>query len=203
MLQEAVALYAALQVPADTVTIVLTPMSVLDWAQTVGLLVVVIQLIFVIRGQVIDHDRRRKQATIEFVGGVQRLIQEPEDDLDVILGDELLIPSEAKKLFDAQGKEFAMLRAYLNKIEHVATGANANVFDQHLLYRLAGNFLTRRWQRYKNWIELVQAKHGKKRYCEFQELVELFERWQRAEKGRVRSAKQSGVARIFSWGKKN
>jgi len=200
-------LYEALQATADSVSVVSSAGPVFDVLHSIGIAVVIIQLFFVIRGQIVDHDRRRKQATIEFVGSVQPIFGDSHEELEELFGPDTITETFAHRIWtsdtfdekddpelEAAKKGKLVLRSYLNRIEHIAAGANTGVFDKDLLHRLSGNFLVRMWDRYSNFIKIVQKELGKKRYSEFETMVSDFRSWEQAD--------SQGMTRPGSWVKR-
>ena len=93
-----------------------------------------------------------------------------------------------------------ILRSYLNRIEHIAVGTNTSVFDKDLLFRMSGYFLIAMWDRYSNYMKLVQKELGPKRYSEFEDLVTEFRAWEQAERLHTKRPR-SWVKRVLPWTK--
>jgi hypothetical protein len=123
-----------------------------------------------------DHERRRKQATIEYVAVIwrdTRLKLEAEYGFDQLTQDQM---SQIR----ADHKKEAEVRHHLGVLEHMATGLHTGVYDKDLLYRMAATFVIQTYRRLKPYIEHMQ-KDFPTAYIEFARLAEEFDKRKRKE----------------------
>lgn len=99
-----------------------------------------------------DHDRRRKQASIEFYATTlearERFKHELPEDRDAQAIRTLISTPDAH-----QGETFHVLREYLSLFELLATGVNSEVFDVNVMTDIAGGRLLAIRDNYWPWIE--------------------------------------------------
>jgi hypothetical protein len=141
----------------------------------VGLLAVLVTLYA-------DHDRRKKQATIEYSNAIRDLWRTRRLSIENISGkhvdrDEVISDEDAKKLHeDATASND--VRELLARLEHLALGANTRVFDRTLLFRMSGTYFTRLYEYLHNYVQLSR-KHTPAAYVEFEDLIKEFKNLQR------------------------
>lgn len=114
----------------------------------------------------LDHERRRKQATIEHVEKIKSIYRENDHWLSQMHGDKVdlakLSSDDVKKIKDM-----------LSVVEHMSAGIMTGVFDFELLDRMSGAFLRRLYYRVEPLIENTRkAKNNANIYSDFQLLVD-------------------------------
>jgi len=120
-----------------------------------------------------DHERRKKQATFEFVQRIRPAWLEARYALEERWGRE---PLTSKELEEIENDFHLMttVRSLLGLLEHLSVGMNAGVFDKDLLYRMSGTQLINIHKRLRTYIDKIQKTHPTA-YTEYQELVKDFE----------------------------
>jgi uncharacterized protein DUF4760 len=140
-------------------------------------------LLFQIRVAVVsmkaDHERRKKQATIEYLATVWRDARfqlESEYGFDPITEDQL---NDIKN----DHKKEASIRNLLGVLEHVSTGLHEDIYDKDLMYRLSAIFVIHVYHRFGPYMLSKMHEHPTI-YIEFKNLaVEFEERKQRESQG--------------------
>ena len=120
-----------------------------------------------------DHERRKKQATFEFVQKIRPAWIEAKHAIEEKWGDEPLTSKELLEI-DSDFKLLKLIRNLLGQLEHLSVGMNSGVFDKDLLYRMSGSQLISIYHRLRTYIERVQ-KSSPSGYVEYQALVKSFE----------------------------
>jgi hypothetical protein len=151
---------------------------------TAGILI--FQVWLALRTLVADHERRKKQATLEFVQQIRPVWLEAKHALEEKWGKDPLTSCELDEI-DNDFQLLKLVRSLLGLLEHLSVGMNAGVFDKELLYRMSGSQLISIYQWLHTYIARAQ-KNIPTAYIEFQELVQHFE-----DKKRLRP---SGVGSI-------
>lgn len=132
----------------------------------------------------LDHDRRKKQATLEFFRNVMIDIQPSRDVItqaygtDEIPEDESVAFHKAATGAGGEKDDHAMgsaIRTYLNGLEKLAVGANLGVFDEDVLRRLAEyRFVSARSQ-FRYYLVEAKSKGSSKVYKEFTGMAHAWE----------------------------
>lgn len=113
-----------------------------------------------------DHERRRKQATIEHIESVKSIYRNTNHWLEDVHGDIL----DMKKL---SPEDIKGLKDMLSVVEHMSTGVLTGVFDLQLIERMSGSFFQRLHKRVLPFIESVRnTKNNQKIYADFSELID-------------------------------
>lgn len=113
-----------------------------------------------------DHERRKKQATIEYVG---QTLREARFKIDALYRSKTFTKEEFSKLM-ANSKDYAEWRNALGVFEHLAVGINAGVYDIDILYRMSGSYITEIFSVVKPYVEWKREKYPFA-YTEFENLV--------------------------------
>jgi Domain of unknown function (DUF4760) len=138
------------------------------------LLVLVFTALIMIYQIKLDHDRRRKESTIDHINEIRPQYRKLDHELVKRLGVGPIDDKKIKKIVD--DNEFDELheeiKEMLGMFEHLAVGVNADVFDIGLLNRMSGSFLIRVHDRWSLYFENRRSKSGNsKLYEEFDTLV--------------------------------
>ncbi len=125
-----------------------------------------------------DHERQKKQATIEFVASLRSEQTDAREMLLKHLGNDVISTDKALELRkgDKAGEETAVtivrtIRFYLNGLEYMAVGVNAGVYDRELVRRLMGYSLKKTWSRYGDYIGAVRNEGNENTYRELERLA--------------------------------
>ena len=140
-------------------------MTIADSIQTVLLVLVVLQLWVSFRSYRADHERRKKQATFEFVNSVSDRYRSSLSKFDAKHGAGKLVDLSN---YDDEDKFF--VKSYLNEIERICAGVNAGVFDYAILRKMMSSNLRDSHHRFSQYIKEAQGRNGML-YCEFDEVV--------------------------------
>ena len=123
------------------------------------LLVLVQQVREARRTREADHERRSKQATIEYYSGLRDAQEEIRALVDTQLGTDTLSEAEVVALLDSQdGSTARALRLYLSRLEWLAADANSRVYDRAVLRRLAGTRIVWDFHRFRNYTLLQRRR---------------------------------------------
>ncbi|UHD17959.1 DUF4760 domain-containing protein [Thiocapsa bogorovii] len=136
-----------------------------------------------------DHDRRRKQATIDYMRAVRPIWSKGRRALNDAFGNNNLSDGDIEKI-DADKDLQRLVREVLSWLEHLSVGANTEVFDKDMIYRMSGSYLIRIYRRMSTYIESAQVKN-QYAYVEFRELIHDFEEQRRLRpdpRGRINHA---------------
>ncbi|MEL7138399.1 MAG: hypothetical protein AAFP67_05080 [Pseudomonadota bacterium] len=95
-----------------------------------------------------DHERRREQATIEYIDRISRPVQ----DQQIKLRSKGLPLDGPIRLVDMDEQDRLCAFAILNILEGLATGANEDVFDTEIIEKLSGRFVISTFTRFKELI---------------------------------------------------
>lgn len=120
-----------------------------------------------------DHERRRKQATIDFMLQVRPIWQESQRLLDERFGEGTL-SGEALEEIQKNRDARDVISRLLGNLEHLAVGVNTGVFDRELLFRTSASFISKIYHRLRPHIKKVQSGLPTA-YIEFEQLAVGFE----------------------------
>ena len=135
--------------------------------------ILVIQVGLALKSIKADHERRKKQATFEFVQKIRPAWIEAKHALEGKWGDNPLSSSELIEI-DKDFELLKLVRTLLGLLEHMSVGMNSSVFDKDLLFRMSGTQLINIHKRLRAYIDRVQQTTPTA-YIEYQELVKNFE----------------------------
>ena len=120
----------------------------------IGTVLVVIQLFWIRKGFKADHERRRKQATIDHINSVRHQYEEVTFKLREKFGENVINMSVVEK------KDENDIEAYLNTLEHLAVGVNTKVFDIEIVNRAAGSHFIHMKNKLNPYIAYVRREFG-------------------------------------------
>lgn len=121
-----------------------------------------------------DHERRRKQATIEYINSISPAYQDLKNIIIKDFGDEILTKERVDLIFKNEEKK-SIIRGYLNALEHLSVGANTAVFDKDILFRTSGTRIVKTYRNFQLYFKKIQ-KENPSVYSEFCHLAKEFER---------------------------
>lgn len=134
----------------------------------VGVAVAIWQLREMKKGFKADHERRKKQATIEFYFSI---CKEYDKSLKII--NEQFSNGEVINVNDFEkdkGLQNAM-REYLTHIENLSVGINTGIYDIFVFERMSGVYTTKLFYRFREFIEHLRKNHNPVAYKDFEILV--------------------------------
>jgi hypothetical protein len=140
-----------------------------DIIQIFMLVVLIIQLYFLRKTFLADHERRKKQATFEYINAAADRYRSRLDEFDRKYGVEKIVD-----LSELDDDDKFILRSYLSEVERICAGVNAGVFDFDMLVKTMGGSLVERFNRFHQYIKERQ-KHRASLYTEFEQFVRRFE----------------------------
>ncbi|MCG7552799.1 DUF4760 domain-containing protein [Pseudoalteromonas sp. Of11M-6] len=130
-----------------------------------------------VKTMIADHDRRKKHATVEYLKSVRPIWSSLRRELNDHFGTGPLTESNLLEI-DKDKELQRLIRELLGGMEHLAVGANCDVFDRDLIYRMSASSFIRICKRMDLYIERAQQKNPYS-YIEFRELVHEFEEQRR------------------------
>lgn len=133
----------------------------------------IVQTTIVFRTLKADHERRKKQATIEFVQRIRPMWLEARHLIEQRWGKESLNEKELKEL-DENYELMVIVRNMLGHFEHLSVGMNSGVYDKDLLFRTSGSFLINIHHRMSSYIDRAR-RNLPNAYIEFSDLVADYE----------------------------
>lgn len=137
------------------------------------LVIIVLQLRLGLKTLKADHERRKKQATIEYINSIRQLWSENVKLLDEKYSVNTLSEENLQEI-ESNPEIRDIIKDLLGKLEHMSVGMNTDVFDKDLLYRMSASYLIRIYRRLLPYISFVQ-KGNPFAYIEFQEIILDFE----------------------------
>lgn len=126
---------------------------------------------FFIKAFKADHERRKKQATIEYVGNIlrdARLKIDARYDLKTLTEEDI-------RRIKSNPEEEAELRNTLGAIEHLMVGIHTGVYDKDILYRMSASYITNLFDRVKPYIDVARNDFTQYAYKEFEEIALEFQ----------------------------
>lgn len=126
-----------------------------------------------------DHERRRKQATLEYLQKIQPLLSNLRYEIDRFAKDTLTF-EQAINHYDS-ATECETIRNFLIHLEHMAVGLNNGVFDKAIMYEIAGSSLVSYFNRFANFTEIYrQKRNNPKAFKDFEQLKVDYANWKKA-----------------------
>lgn len=135
-----------------------------------------------------DHERRKKQATLEHITGIRETYIPIRQKLDQVFGVDGAVRLD---MLDADHELRADLTKFLVTFEHLAVGALTDVFDRDVLLRSSGAFITTAYERVEPYVQRIRIDRANERlYVEFETLAREFKALRNAgiapDLGRIR-----------------
>lgn len=121
-----------------------------------------------------DHDRRKKQSTIEYLNSISPIYRDLKNAILKEFGDEYITKDNIEKIMVDKEKR-QMVRDYLNGIENMCVGVNTGVFDIDLMYRLIGSRVIKTYRNFHLYIKSIQDKNPTV-YSELVHIAQEFEK---------------------------
>ena len=143
-----------------------------------------------------DHDRRKKQSTIEYIATIRPIWKKSRRALNNKFGTDKLSENDIDIIINEK-KLLRMVRDMLGWLEHMALGANTDIYDKDVVYRMSGSNLIRIHNRLSLYIQMAQ-RDNPHAYIEFSELIRYFEEKRRTRPSTdgniVQTAKVGGIS---------
>jgi hypothetical protein len=129
-------------------------------------LVFVIYRIWLLHNSILaDHERRKKQSTIEYMNQIRDIYRPVDRKLSEKYGAKALNPE------DIDEADMADVREFLSVLEHLAVGVNSQVYDIDLVNRMSGTFLLATIDKVKPYINHARIKRNSETlYEEFEKM---------------------------------
>lgn len=155
--------------------------SVLTWLQTNS---DVVQTLFIAGGVIVaaisatiavfsiraDHDRRRRQATLDFCHQLQEKEEQLQKEIEAVFSTEKINPNDSRYI-ENKGLQHA-IRCLLNLYEDVSVGVNFNITDLEVFMRLEGKWFITWHKRLKQVVEKKREEAKRPtRYGDFEILA--------------------------------
>lgn len=112
-----------------------------------------------------DHERRKKQATIEYYSNLRSSRRELQAEVEHKFGHDALAASEVVLLLDQEerGEPTAievirLIKAYFTGLESLAAGVNLEVFDYQTLRRLGGAHIRTVFRQYRAFVDVSRQR---------------------------------------------
>lgn len=126
------------------------------------------QLLAIRKNSKADHERRRKQATIEFHHKISSKCYELLSQINCKFQEDMVINVCDVKDDDATIK---VIKKYLALMEMLAVGINTGIYDIAMFDRMNGAFVIRCYNRFKEIIAFLRRDIYAYRYSDFESLV--------------------------------
>ena len=137
--------------------------------QIVMFLVISGQLYFLYKTYKADHERRKKQATVEYINSIRSDYRALNDKLNDKFSTH---PIKMDEIDDVMKRDIKQL---LSILEHLSVGVNTGVYDFDILHRMSGSFLVARYHQLHPHISKAQQVNPKF-FIEFEQLCNKIEK---------------------------
>lgn len=124
------------------------------------------QLLMLSRGTALDHDRRRKQATMDYLTNTMDRRSNLRDEGIPDERDETAISELIGLSLAGDRASTNLITAYLTTYNHLGVGAQSDAFDLGVVDQAWGGLITALWDNYKPWIETRRQERGEPRLYE-------------------------------------
>ncbi len=123
-----------------------------------------VQLFLIYRTFKADHERREKQATVEYVNRVRALYRPISNKIVAKFGEGKVINVDEIKPDD-----IGDIKEFLSLVEHLAAGVNIGIFDLVIIERMSGSYFLNMRDKFMPYVKYVRTKRGNPRlYSEFE-----------------------------------
>ncbi|MGD1938862.1 MAG: DUF4760 domain-containing protein [Cyanophyceae cyanobacterium] len=131
---------------------------------------------------VADHERRKKQATIEYVNSVKVKYRPIAEKLNQKFGERTIINIDS--IDDVLKEDITEI---LSTLEHLAVGINSGVYELKILDRMSGTYFVNVFEKLSPYIRAARRQTDRRRlYYEFEEMVEDIRRMRSLDAKRIR-----------------
>ncbi|MDR2592513.1 MAG: hypothetical protein LBC59_06880 [Chitinispirillales bacterium] len=135
----------------------------------VGVIIAIWQLLLSKNSITADHERRKKQATIEFYRSICDACDEILEQLEIQFPNDGVINYD-----DVKNDPVALnaIRKYLSLMEEIAVGINTEVYDITIFDRIAGTYCTGWFRRFSEIIRIRRINnHYPNLYGDFENMI--------------------------------
>lgn len=139
-------------------------LTISDYISLGTLAIISGQLYFIYKTYKADHERRKKQSTIEYLNLIRKLYRPLKEKIDKDIEEENVI-----NIKDMNDVTMRRTKNILSVLEHLCVGINTGVYDFEILNRMSGRYLIKLYERFAPYIELEQRKYSDT-YIEFQHI---------------------------------
>lgn len=147
----------------------LSEIKLSDLIQILMLMVVLVQLYFMNKAFLADHERRKKQATIEYVNTIRKIYRDLTNNLTRKFSNQSI---NLDSIDDETSEEIQEL---LSTLEHLSVGINTGVYSYKIIKRMTGTFFVNRYHQLLPYIKDAQ-KIQPTRFIEFERLCKKIEK---------------------------
>ncbi|WP_328554630.1 MULTISPECIES: DUF4760 domain-containing protein [unclassified Streptomyces] len=124
------------------------------------------QLLMLARGTGQDHDRRRKQATMEYLTANMERRKVLFDEGIPNERDHEAISALISLSLAGDEPTTKLITAYLTTFNFLAVGAQSDAFDRKVIDEAWGGLIIAVWNNYRPWMETQRKVHGEPRVWE-------------------------------------
>ncbi|WP_433919092.1 DUF4760 domain-containing protein [Streptomyces canus] len=124
------------------------------------------QLLMLARGTSQDHDRRRKQATMEYLTANMERRKVLFDEGIPNERDHEAISALISLSLAGDEPTTKLITAYLTMFNFLAVGAQSDAFDPEVIDEAWGGLIIAVWNNYRPWAETQRQVHGEPRVWE-------------------------------------
>lgn len=119
------------------------------------LLVLWLQLFMIFRTFKADHERRKKQATIDYVNQIRNIYRPIDKKIRNKFGEGRVINTD-----EIEPDDIADIKECLSTVEHLAAGVNIGIFDLLIIEKISGSYFLNMRERFGPYIKNVRLKKG-------------------------------------------
>ncbi|MER6443227.1 MULTISPECIES: DUF4760 domain-containing protein [unclassified Streptomyces] len=124
------------------------------------------QLLMLSRGTEQDHDRRRKQATMEYLTANMDRRKALFDEGIPHERDHGAIAALVGLSLSGDDRATKLVASYLTTFNFLAVGAQTDAFDRRVIDEAWGGLILSVWNNYRPWVEEQRRLHGEPRVWE-------------------------------------
>jgi len=119
-----------------------------------------------------DHERRKKQSTIEFSHQVLEERIKATDEINKVFKNQEVVNVTAPDYINNVNDVKGAISRYLNLMERISVGINIGVYDRDTFMRITGSLTIKFYKRIEPVIiEKRRITGNPKAYCDFEQLV--------------------------------
>ncbi|MCK4622072.1 MAG: DUF4760 domain-containing protein [Desulfuromonadales bacterium] len=140
-----------------------------------GLIVALWQANTAVKNQKANHERIKKQSTIEYINQLRSAYRTLNHELIKNIGADPIGEEKYNELIN-DADMFEKLKQLLGMFEHLSLGVRTGVYDFDMVDLMSGEYICGVFRRWRYYIDKRRAlENGKNRYVEFQWLVNKIE----------------------------
>lgn len=150
--------------------------------QIMILIVLIVQAFLIYKALRADHERRKKQATFEFVNAVSDRYKNAIQGFNTNHG-----IGKVVDINDYTDDDTYFVKSYLSEMERICAGVNCDVFDYDILKRMMAGTMITNHMRFSQYIKKAQERRPTF-YCEFDAVVSRLKDDERpsSKKGKIK-----------------